>query len=277
MNPKRILIVSEAGDLHSDAVAWALRKKGHDCECLLTPDFPTLLSLSVHLAADDRTGRFLMRGPDVTGEDQSEPFDAVWMRRPGEAVLPDDMHPGRRIQTASNGSLWSSPVTSGPRMRNRPVRSSAARCTDRLRRVGKSGVSRHSQSWPFFLKAHATASECRSPASETIRMRLGFMPVLPVGGRYGGQGSRFQGVSRKSALQVSQPAPQVRVGGGEKERLRGQGLYRDEGVMASRRDAPTSVTCEGLRIGSGGVLYGTLSSRRWTSIRLRIENLEALR
>lgn len=32
MNPKRILIVSEAGDLHSDAVAWALRKKGHDCE-----------------------------------------------------------------------------------------------------------------------------------------------------------------------------------------------------------------------------------------------------
>ncbi|HSK76374.1 MAG TPA: hypothetical protein VLQ45_07920 [Thermoanaerobaculia bacterium] len=106
MNPKRILIVSEAGDLHSDAVAWALRKKGHDCECLLTPDFPTLLSMSVHLAADDRTGRFLMRGPDVTGQDHSEPFDAVWTRRPGEAVLPDDMHPGDKEIAARQCALF---------------------------------------------------------------------------------------------------------------------------------------------------------------------------
>ncbi|HEX6900619.1 MAG TPA: hypothetical protein VF789_12920 [Thermoanaerobaculia bacterium] len=94
MRPKRILIVSEAGDLHSDAVAWALRKKGHECEILRPPDFPTLLSLSMHLAPDDRTGRFRMRGPDVTAVDPGEPFDAVWMRRLGEAVLPDDMHPG---------------------------------------------------------------------------------------------------------------------------------------------------------------------------------------
>jgi hypothetical protein len=106
MNPKRILIVSEAGDLHSDAVAWALRKKGHDCELLLTPDFPTLLSLSVHVAPDDRAGRFRMRGPDVTGEDHSEPFDAVWLRRPGEAVLPDDMHPGDKEISARQCALY---------------------------------------------------------------------------------------------------------------------------------------------------------------------------
>lgn len=106
MNPKRILIVSEAGDLHSDAVAWALRKKGHHCELLRTPDFPTLLSLSVHLAADDRTGRFLMRGPDVTEEDHSDPFDAVWMRRPGEAVLPDGMHPGDKEIAARQCALF---------------------------------------------------------------------------------------------------------------------------------------------------------------------------
>jgi hypothetical protein len=96
MSGKRILIVSEPGDLHSDAVAYALRRKGHLCDCLFTTDFPTLLGLSLHLAPGDRTGRFLMRGPDVTEEDASEPFDTVWMRRPGSPVLPEEMHPGDR-------------------------------------------------------------------------------------------------------------------------------------------------------------------------------------
>jgi hypothetical protein len=96
MAPKRILIISEASDLHSDAVAWALRKKGHDCELLLTPDFPTLLSLSMRVAPDDRTGLLLMRGPGVIQNDRSEPFDTIWFRRPGLPVLPEDMHPGDR-------------------------------------------------------------------------------------------------------------------------------------------------------------------------------------
>ena len=77
MVPKRILIVSEASDLHSDAVAWALRKKGHDCELLLTPDFPTLLGLSLRVGPDDLAGQFVLRGPGVVQEDRSAPFDTV--------------------------------------------------------------------------------------------------------------------------------------------------------------------------------------------------------
>ena len=94
MTRKRILIISEASDMHSDGVAWALRKKGHDCEILITPDFPTLLGMSMRLDPGDPKGRLLARGPGLTTTDWSEPFDAVWTRRPGTAVLPEDMHPG---------------------------------------------------------------------------------------------------------------------------------------------------------------------------------------
>jgi len=105
MTGKRILIVSEASDLHSDAVAWALRRKGHSCECLFTPDFPTLLSLSMRVDPADPAdpgnpgnclGRFLARGLGIEIEDSDAPFDTVWLRRPGGPVLPEEMHPGDR-------------------------------------------------------------------------------------------------------------------------------------------------------------------------------------
>jgi hypothetical protein len=99
MPGKRILIISEASDLHTEAVAWALREKGHDCECLFTPDFPTLLGLSTRVdpdGADHPAGRFILRGPGIVREDRSAPFDTVWLRRPGAPVLPGDMHPGDR-------------------------------------------------------------------------------------------------------------------------------------------------------------------------------------
>jgi hypothetical protein len=96
MTRKRILIISEASDLHSAAVAWALRQKGHDCECLFTPDFPTLLGLSTRVDPGDPGGRFILRGAGIVQEDRSALFDTVWLRRPGGPVLPDDMHPGDR-------------------------------------------------------------------------------------------------------------------------------------------------------------------------------------
>ena len=96
MAQKRILIASDATDPHSAAVAFALRKKGHDCELLYTPDFPTLLTLSLEVDPRDRTNPFLMRGPDVFQEDRGEGFDVIWRRRPAGVVLPEDMHPGDR-------------------------------------------------------------------------------------------------------------------------------------------------------------------------------------
>ena len=106
MAPKRILIISEASDLHSNAVAWALRKKGHDCESLFTPDFPTLLGLSTRVGPGDPAGRFILRGPDVVQEDRSAPFDTVWLRRPGGPVLPEDMHAGDRQVAARQCEIF---------------------------------------------------------------------------------------------------------------------------------------------------------------------------
>ena len=96
MAQKRILIASDATDLHSAAVAFALRKKGHDCEILYTPDFPTLLTLSLHVDPQDRAHQLRMSGPDVLRDDRSQGFDVIWRRRPAGAVLPEDMHPGDR-------------------------------------------------------------------------------------------------------------------------------------------------------------------------------------
>jgi hypothetical protein len=114
MAPKRILIISEASDLHADAVAWALRRKGHDCESLFTPDFPTLLGLSMRVDPGDRTGHFLLRGPGLNGrprEGSGAPYDAVWFRRPGAPVLPEDMHPGDRQVATRQCEIFLAGVT----------------------------------------------------------------------------------------------------------------------------------------------------------------------
>lgn len=106
MTPKRILIVTEPSDLHSDAIAWALKKKGHDCECLFTPDFPTLLGLTQRVGPGNAAGSFFLRGPGVVRENRSEPFDTVWMRRAAAPVLPEDMHPGDREIAARQCDLF---------------------------------------------------------------------------------------------------------------------------------------------------------------------------
>ena len=66
------------------------------CEILFTPDFPTLLTLSLHVDPQDRAHHLLMRGPDVLRDDRSRGFDVIWRRRPAGAVLPEDMHSGDR-------------------------------------------------------------------------------------------------------------------------------------------------------------------------------------
>ena len=136
MIQKRILIVSTADDLHAVAVAYALRRKGHRCECLFTPDYPTLLALSIHQDPEDRTSRLLLRGPGILEEDQSEPFDTIWLRRQKGVFLPEDMHPGdkeiasRQCDTflagmlacldREPGTFWVNPLSSDARARQKP-------------------------------------------------------------------------------------------------------------------------------------------------------------
>lgn len=139
MSRKRILIISEGGDLHANAVAYALRRKGHECECFFTPDVPTRLGLSLRVDPGDRTGRFLMRGPGIEDgiEDRADaPYDTIWMRRVGGPVLPEDMHPGDRQVAAwqcenflagafafldrDDGSFWVNPLSTDPTAQHKP-------------------------------------------------------------------------------------------------------------------------------------------------------------
>lgn len=140
--PRRILIVSEADDPHAIAVAWALRRKGHVCEMLFTPDFPTCLGLSMGIGADG-SGHTLMRGPGIDDVDQSAPFDTIWLRRPGGAELPEDMHPGDRVVASRQceaflaaavafldqgaGTFWVNPLWTDATSRRKPTQLRAAR------------------------------------------------------------------------------------------------------------------------------------------------------
>ena len=136
MTRKRVLIVSSADDMHATALAYALRRKGHACECLFTPDFPTLLAMSMRQDPEDRARRLLLRGPGVTEDDQSKPFDTIWLRRQKGAFLPEDMHPGDK-EIASRqcesflacvlafldrgpGTFWVNPMSTDPWARQKP-------------------------------------------------------------------------------------------------------------------------------------------------------------
>lgn len=136
MPRKRVLIVSSADDLHANALAYALKRKGHGCECLFTPDFPTLLAMSMRQDPEDRASRLLMRGHGITEDDQSEPFDTIWLRRQKGAFLPEDMHPGDKeiasyqcesflasvlaFLDRGPGTFWVNPMSSDPWARQKP-------------------------------------------------------------------------------------------------------------------------------------------------------------
>lgn len=95
MNQKRVLIFSTPDDIHAAAVAYAIRLKGHICECIYTPDIPTLTSLALRIPEAGAGTSALMQGPELDADTLRDGhFDTIWLRRRPDPLLPEDMHPG---------------------------------------------------------------------------------------------------------------------------------------------------------------------------------------
>lgn len=87
---RKILILTEANDIHAVAVAQALEQKGADVTLWATSDFPTIADESVHFDARGRRS-IRIRGVDLRLDNPS--FETVWRRRPAYAVDRDSLHP----------------------------------------------------------------------------------------------------------------------------------------------------------------------------------------
>jgi len=100
-----VLILTEPKDFHAFAVAEALRRQGSEAVLWHGPDFPGRQRASVWCGGG-RDG-LEVRGGGVELRDGG--FDAVWNRRPTEAVLPNGLHHADRAlaQRECRHFVWS--------------------------------------------------------------------------------------------------------------------------------------------------------------------------
>jgi glutathione synthase/RimK-type ligase-like ATP-grasp enzyme len=89
---KRILILTELGDVHAYAVCEALRCKGADPILWHTSDFPSRSIESISI--EGYSLRIDVRGPNLQLFDVE--IDAVWHRRPSYVIPEDRLHPADR-------------------------------------------------------------------------------------------------------------------------------------------------------------------------------------
>ncbi|MFV8750613.1 hypothetical protein ACNOYE_08675 [Nannocystaceae bacterium ST9] len=79
-------------DVHARIIQRGLNRRGHEAVLWYGADLPDRQTLSLTIDSTGAPGLEL-RGAAI---DSREPFDAVWLRRPAAAVLPESMHPGDR-------------------------------------------------------------------------------------------------------------------------------------------------------------------------------------
>lgn len=89
---KRILILTEPGDLHAYAVAEALRARGAEPLLYHTPDFPSRSGESVHFEAGEM--KTDIEAPGMASLPRA--VDTVWRRRPAYGLDEDILHPADR-------------------------------------------------------------------------------------------------------------------------------------------------------------------------------------
>ncbi|HEV7506559.1 MAG TPA: hypothetical protein VGS07_16780 [Thermoanaerobaculia bacterium] len=88
----RILIITDADDVHSIAVFEALSGRGIGATLWLSSDFPTRSEETLHFEQAHRSLR--IRGTDFALKD--EDFDVVWRRRPSYVLDTSLLHPSDR-------------------------------------------------------------------------------------------------------------------------------------------------------------------------------------
>lgn len=121
----RILIPTQLHDIHAKVVARALCGEGHDAVLWYGSDLPSRQTISLELDGEHPPALDL-EGPALASDG---PFDVIWLRRPVDAVLPADMHPGDRVfadrewnrmlrgiwNTVGRDALWVNPWESAVR------------------------------------------------------------------------------------------------------------------------------------------------------------------
>lgn len=85
----KILILSEADDVHATAVAWGLRQHGLEPVLWQWSHFPRFDQFAVHLGPEQSESISMQLGDRHI----SQPFDTVWHRRPGNPHARSDSHP----------------------------------------------------------------------------------------------------------------------------------------------------------------------------------------
>lgn len=92
MNP-RILILTDADDIHAIAVATALAMRGNEPTLWATADFPTCAEETLHFDGKLQSS-LRVEGVDFSLHDPE--FDVIWRRRPAYLLPPSLLHPADR-------------------------------------------------------------------------------------------------------------------------------------------------------------------------------------
>ena len=100
MVPKRILILTEADDIHAMAVMEALVRKGAEVTSWATSDFPSRSDESVLYGA---SGKRTLR---ISGTDLELEFDVVWRRRPTFVLDSGALHPADLMFAESECAMF---------------------------------------------------------------------------------------------------------------------------------------------------------------------------
>jgi glutathione synthase/RimK-type ligase-like ATP-grasp enzyme len=128
---KKILILTEVGDVHAYAVAEALRQKQADVVLWHTADFPTVAGETILFEGSER--RLIVRGPAMDRDNFG--FDTIWHRRPSYALDEHCLHPADRrfanfecsvfrrsfFSLLAPGAFWVNPPDAITRAGRKPV------------------------------------------------------------------------------------------------------------------------------------------------------------
>jgi glutathione synthase/RimK-type ligase-like ATP-grasp enzyme len=133
---KKVLILTELGDVHAYAVAEALRCKGVSATLWHTADFPTRTGETIRFESGRKT--VSVRGPAF--ELNEFRFDTVWHRRPSHVLDESRLHPADRefaelecgvfrrslFHLMAPDAFWVNPPEAAARAGRKPVQHAVA-------------------------------------------------------------------------------------------------------------------------------------------------------
>lgn len=124
MNMERCLILSNAFDIHTYAVKWAIERLGAAADVWVLPDFPSIQCSSLLEDKNNDEDTWVIRGPNADLHKNNN-YKTVWLRRvPYTFPVDDKLHPADvdivqresrhfikgTLNTILSGAFWVNPV-----------------------------------------------------------------------------------------------------------------------------------------------------------------------